>query len=310
MSPNAVFRYRARTALKNNWPIALLVVFIASLPSILTQVAGVLTGGDVTTRLMTLAEDPAFLSADAESMIAQLTAAFSEESVLSYGLFSVIAWLVAPTLTIGMHHYMMNLLRGQAGGVSAVFSRLRWFVKAICLTVLVALKTFLWSVPGMAVAIGGTTAVLSIARTAESAVNMMMVVMPAGYVLMFGLMIAAMLRYAMAVYVLADKPETGLLACIRESKAIMKQRKMQLFALELSFIIWNLLVMAVYSVVVSMFGAVIGLTVQMFLNLFVAAYQNCAIAAFYLQYVAGGDPQPVEEQPPQLTDDDPWHRGE
>ena len=304
MTPNAVFRYRARTALKNNMQVALLVVFIASLPSILTQVAGVLTGGDIQSRLMLLVEDPAFLGADPDGMIARLAAALSSEGTAIYALCAVLSFLIAPTLTAGMHHYMMGLHRGEQGEISGVFSRLRWCVKALCLNVLVAMKTFLWSVPGMAVAIGGTSAVVSMAQDAETAVNLMLPVMSVGYVLMFALMIAAMLRYAMAPYVFADKPETGILQCIRDSKDIMKRRKVQLFALEFSFVIWNLLVSLVYTVAASMFGYVIGLTIQMFLNLFVASYQHCSISAFYLQYAAGGEPEPVVEIPVQLNDEE------
>ena len=142
----------------------------------------------------------------------------------------------------------------------------------------------------------GTAVIPALASNVGQAINLMMPVMTAGYILMFGLMIAAMLRYAMAPYVLAEKPETGILACIRESKRIMQRRKMQLFALEFSFLIWNLLAMLAYTLVTSMFGAVIGLTVQMFLNLFVAAYQHCSITAFYLQYTADEKSEPSPEE--------------
>lgn len=313
MTPNAVFRYRARTALKNNWQVALLVVFIASLPSIIPQVAGVLTGGDISSRLMALLNDTAFLSADPDTMLAMLGAAATEGGASTYALISVITWLIAPVLTLGMHHYHMELLRGQSGPVSSVFSRLGSFVKAVGLTLLMVMKTFLWSVPGMVVALGGTMLAASMADNAEAAVGLMLSVMSVGYVLMFALMIAAMLRYAMAVFVLAEKPETGILACIRRSKEIMKGRKVQLFVLEFSFIVWNLLVMLVYTLVGSMFGMVIGLTVQMFLNLFIVAYQNCSFAAFYLQYNAGGEPEPFVIVPEELADDkddNPWNRSD
>lgn len=313
MTPNAIFRYRARTALKNHWQVALLVAFFAALPSILTQVAGVLTGGDLSTRLMALMNDTTFLSADPDTMIARLIASLTEGGATTYMLVSVLAWLVAPTLTLGMHVYHLNLLRGQAGEVSTVFSRLGSCVKVIGLTLLIAMKTFLWSVPGMVISLGGTALAATMTDSPDMAVSLMLSVMSVGYVLMFALMVAAMLRYAMAMFVLADAPETGLLQCIRRSKEIMKGRKVQLFVLELSFIIWNLLVMFIYTVLVSMFGPVIGLTVQMFLNLFVLAYQHCSIAAFFLQYQAGKEPEPIVIMPEELTDDkddNPWNRSD
>ena len=315
MTPNAFFRFRARKALKNSWQITLMVVFIASLPSILTQVIGVLTGGDISARLMELAQDPAFLMASADSMMKQLTEALIGNGGKTYLLFSALALLIAPALTMGMHHYMIDLLRGQADGVASVFDRLRWFLKAIGLNLLVAMKAFLWAVPGMAVVIGGSAAAVTMADDVAAALRTMFTIMSAGYILMMVLMIAAMLRYAMAMFVLADQPETGLLACIRRSKEIMKGRKTQLFALEFSFVLWHLLVMMAYVAVASMFGYVIGLTVQMFLNLFVASYQNCSVAAFFLQYHEGGELQLVQpEETESLTEDrddaDPWHRNQ
>ena len=313
MTPNAVFRFRARTALKNHWQVALLVVFIASLPSIIPQVVGVMTGGDISTRLMALMNDANFLSADPDAMIAQMTAVFADKSVSIFMVVSVLAWLAAPVLTLGMHNYHINLLQGNPGEITSVFSRVGSFVKAVGLTLLVAMKTFLWSVPGMVVALGGTMLAATMTDYAEAAVGLMLSVMSVGYVLMFALMIAAMLRYAMAVFVLAEKPETGILSCIRRSKEIMKGRKVQLFVLEFSFIIWNLLVMLVYTMVGSMFGAVIGLTVQMFLNLFIVAYQNCSFAAFYLQYTTGKEPEPFQQMKQILTeekDEEPWNRSD
>ena len=310
MTPNALFRFRARTALKNNWQVALLVAFIASLPSIVPQVVGVMTGGDISTRLMTLMNDAHFLSASTDAMVDMVVTTLSDGSVTAFAVASVLAWIVAPVLTLGMHNYHMNLLQGNPGEITSVFSRLGSFVKAVGLTLLVAMKTFLWSVPGMVVALGGTMLAATMTDNAEAAVGLMLSVMSVGYVLMFALMIAAMLRYAMAVFVLAEKPETGVLACIRRSKEIMKGRKVQLFVLEFSFILWNLLVMLAYTIVGSMFGEVIGLTVQMFLNLFIVAYQNCSFAAFYLQYTTGREPEPFEQMKQMLTrekDEDPWH---
>ena len=54
--------------------------------------------------------------------------------------------------------------------------------------------------------------------------------------------IIAMYRYRMAFYILLDDPDKGPLQCIRESKAIMRGHKKELFLLDLSFIGWVLLI--------------------------------------------------------------------
>lgn len=307
MTPNASFRYRARTALKNNWQIALLVVFIASLPSILTQVVGVLTGGDMTTRLNALLEDPAFLSGSTDVMLGKLVDAMNVVSSPMYAAVSLASLILAPALTAGMQAYMMGLLKNQPGEISSVFCRLKYFLKALGLNLLVGLKTCLWAVPGMAIAIGGTAVAFGVSSNGDAAVSLMMVFMIVGYVLMFWLMIAAILRYAMAPYAFAQEPQTGVVACVNRSKEIMKGRKGQLFGLELSFIGWSLLVMLVYSTLLGMIGTVAALTVQMFLNLILYAYQYCAFSAFYLEYSEKGTQQIDNMNPirPITTDFDP-----
>ena len=47
----------------------------------------------------------------------------------------------------------------------------------------------------------------------------------------------------MAVFIFCDDPEKGALNCIRESKAMTRGYKGQLFVLDLSFIGWSILSM-------------------------------------------------------------------
>ena len=54
--------------------------------------------------------------------------------------------------------------------------------------------------------------------------------------------IIAAYRYRQAFYILLDDPDKGALQCIRESKQLMHGHKWELFALDLSFIGWNLLI--------------------------------------------------------------------
>ncbi|NLC72488.1 MAG: DUF975 family protein [Ruminococcaceae bacterium] len=53
--------------------------------------------------------------------------------------------------------------------------------------------------------------------------------------------IIAAYRYRLAPYLLIDNPHMSALDCIRESKRLMKGHKWELFVLDLSFILWQLL---------------------------------------------------------------------
>ena len=59
--------------------------------------------------------------------------------------------------------------------------------------------------------------------------------------LIYGAVFILMLRYAMAPYLLADRPDDGPSPAIRRSVEMMRGRKWELFKLEFSFIGWNLL---------------------------------------------------------------------
>jgi uncharacterized membrane protein len=53
--------------------------------------------------------------------------------------------------------------------------------------------------------------------------------------------IIASISYSQALFILMESPEKGALECIRESKQLMKGRKMDFFVLMLSFYGWSLL---------------------------------------------------------------------
>lgn len=53
--------------------------------------------------------------------------------------------------------------------------------------------------------------------------------------------IIAAYRYSQAVYILVDDPSKSPMQCIRESKAMMRGHKMELFKLQMSFLGWYLL---------------------------------------------------------------------
>lgn len=79
--------------------------------------------------------------------------------------------------------------------------------------------------------------------------------------------IVASYRYRLAIYLLLERPELGVMDCIRESKRLMNGRKGELFVMDLSFIGWTIL------------------TIIPFVSIFVTPYMQTTFAAYYLAVV-------------------------
>ena len=89
--------------------------------------------------------------------------------------------------------------------------------------------------------------------------------------------IIAAYRYSMAIYILLDHPEYGIMDCLRESKAITAGHKMELFKLDLSFLGWFLMTLAPY----------VGYLVSVFVTPYYAITH-----AFYYERLSGHVAQP------------------
>lgn len=88
--------------------------------------------------------------------------------------------------------------------------------------------------------------------------------------------IVAAYRYRLAIYLLLEHREMGIMDCIRESKRLMSGRKLELFVMDLSFLGWYLLAVIPF----------VGLVV----NIYVTPYVETTRAGFYLA-VTGIDAQ-------------------
>lgn len=300
MIPAYEFRRRAREAMKLCMPILLVVALIATLPSLLQQTITLVTDADLSTllndlsnRLMQVMEKHGLTQASVIGDVTVNSAQFTADVLAVYeqlyqdlqifmqtkGPILLILWLMvlllSPVLTLGLINALLHALRKQEFTVAISLSRVRYILKALGLEVMVALKVFAWMLPGMSLVF------LSVLLPE----TLMLLMMIAGSILMLVLGIMAVYRYAMAMFVLADQPETGVFACLRRSCEIMQRRKMELFSLEISFIGWYLLLSLARMLFFS-FGQVIGMTLSMFASLFLTVYTNCAQAAFYQAYSA------------------------
>lgn len=165
-------------------------------------------------------------------------------------------------LMLGLMSAVIDLCKGNENvTVGRVFSRMGQCLKAFGLGMWVGLKTMLWMLPGYALVIVG--AIMSFGSVdsttgtiSESSAMMMGLATIAGVILLFALAFPAAFRYMLSTYVLADKPETGVFECVRQSKAMMKGHKWQAFKLVLPIILIMYVIVLVLSVAM---GAVMAL---------------------------------------------------
>ena len=192
---------------------------------------------------------------------------------------------------LGLYGSDVQTLRREEITVTTVLARLPLFFKAIGLNLMVALRLLLWMLPGAALSLLGAFVLLF-----EPVVGILLMV--AAMVVMFVLMIRKMYSYRLSTYVMADVPESGINAAIRRSTEVMKGRRMELFGLELSFIGWRLVLSIGQTLLLGLFGNVLGLTLGMFASFVLQMYVYMAEAAFYQEYAIG----PVSFPEPETDD--------
>lgn len=278
--PSAEFRFRARQALRGNMPVAVMVAFLASLPSLIGSTLTTLFGTELSNTLnsyqLMILEGTL---PDIMVMLNDFCAAMTPALMTALAVSLVLA-LFSPMLNLGLLNYLQNLLRGQAGTPSDVLSRKQCFLKAIGLDIWIALKTAVWMLPGLALYLLGVWAAVrmqSLSMLSFSAI--------AGIVTMTVLMVRASLHYAMSSYIMAESPDIGIRAAVCESIVIMRSRKLACFMLMLSFFGWTLLI-SVIAAALTAISPVIGLTGSMAMNLVLQIYVSTSACAFYQEYSA------------------------
>lgn len=174
--------------------------------------------------------------------------------LLSYvvpALGSVASIIVSPPLSIGLILIYLGLLKGEEAKVGKMFEGFSYTGKSIWLSVLIAVFTMLWS---------------------------LLLVIPG---------IVKSYSYAMAFYVLAENPEMTAREALNESKEIMNGHKMDLFILELSFILWILLVVVTFGIAA----------------IYVVPYMDLTVANFYQSIKRKPQvEEPVVEEAPQVDE--------
>ena len=118
------------------------------------------------------------------------------------GIFTL---LVMGAFALGASKYFLALIRRQSHSTGQAFSGFEHFGNALLLMLLYTIFVFLWT---------------------------LLLIVPG---------IIAAFRYSQAFYILADDPNKGALECLRLSKEMMRDNKLKLFCVDLSFIGWLIL---------------------------------------------------------------------
>ena len=280
--PSGYYRRKALAALKGHWQPALLVALIVNLPTMLMQGFSMFTGNDLMDRLGAF-----IVSASRDGVLTQQTLLQEIDTIVASTAFwlirglEILAMLITPCLSLGMYKWLMDLLHGQEQPVNAVFSRMRLFLKAIGLQLLIILKVILWTLPGLAVMIIVMLPVLR-AGTTQAQLDAMAQVQGMSFLPMLLMIVPgviAALRYALSEYIMAEKPESKIRFCVSHSKELMKDQKKNLFFLLTSFLLWYLLEL----LIASFLSGVLSLVFQMFAGLVLSVYVTCSISVFYLR---------------------------
>ena len=301
--PSGYYRKKALAALKGHWQPALLVALIVNLPTMLVQGFSMFTGNDLMDRLSAF-----IVSASRDGVLTQQVLLQEINTIVASTAFwlirglEILAMLITPCLSLGMYKWLMDLLHGQEQPVNAVFSRMRLFLKAIGLQLLIILKVILWTLPGLAVMIIVMLPVLragsSQAQAEALAATQAMTFLPMLLMIVPG--VIAALRYALSEYIMAEKPESKIRFCVSHSKELMKDQKKNLFFLLTSFLLWYLLEL----LIASFLTGILSLVFQMFAGLVLSVYMTCSISVFYmrLEHAAEtGESPNAEPSPEQLN---------
>jgi len=160
------------------------------------------------------------------------------------GVFlALILYMIQPILDVGFMSYCIKTNRSQDTDFKDLFNGFIFFSKVISVFIITTVLIFLWS---------------------------MLLVIPG---------IIASYRYRLAYYILIDDPGKGAMQCINESKLLMTGKKLDLLTIDISFIGWYILDIAVILLIPSPIALPI-------VSIWLSPYLGLTRAAFYEGQIA------------------------
>jgi uncharacterized membrane protein len=161
-----------------------------------------------------------------------------------YQLLVMAIEVVSLVIGVGMTLYALRVMRGEKAGVGDLFDGFGLFFKIVWLNLVMSVYVFLWS---------------------------LLLIVPG---------IIAAIRYSMAPYYLAENQDISAGEALRRSKASMEGHKMGFFSLVVSFVGWSMLALLL-EMYLGEVNYVLGIVASLAVQVWVAAYQNGAVAVFY-----------------------------
>lgn len=198
------------------------------------------------------------LSGLTSSLIDSLLSMITSPKFILFNLaFLVLKGIINAGLSLGRIQQQLDTCRGGYPDPLRIFSGMKLFLKAWGLELWSGLKVGLWALPGMGVMIIGIELQL------YEMYDIGNVVMVIGSVLMLALWYRAILRYAMAPYLLADEPDRGIRDCVRTSTGLMKGRLWQYFKVDIPVLFKCIGAMLAASFVMNLISRIIPMDIQL-----------------------------------------------
>ncbi len=243
------FRKIARDALRGNWKKAILTGFVAWLIGALISLESGNSGFDFSKENFDSLQTSA--SPDVFNVILISALVFC---ALCF-IYLIVLFFISGAGKLGYAKFNLNLIDKKPASFSDLFSQFNRFGDGICMNLLVALFTVLWT---------------------------LLFIIPG---------IIKAYSYSMTPYIYSENPQISATDAITESRRIMDGNKFRLFCLELSFIGWELLA-ALPSILAMpllfaeaemgfLIWAAISIPFAFIGQLFIIPYQQAARAAFY-----------------------------
>ncbi|MBQ6563627.1 MAG: DUF975 family protein [Clostridia bacterium] len=270
----AELRQRAREAMKAYLPFALLVTLLASIPSLVLQMAASFSGNSIINAILQYQYAEFSMNVVRKVIAAASQTMTPGVRMLWYAV--PVLYLMFPFLNIGRNYFTLRILRGANADVSDLFARVSCFFKAILLEIMMTVKMILWGLPGFGVMLLGSVLYLR----GVGGMGFFTFLYGVGFALMCALMIRANLHYMLATILMADIPEKSAWRCLKESIGMMKQHVMQLLSVLLSFVLYLLL----SEMAVNLLAGIsypIALVINLILNLLITCYMRTTVCAYY-----------------------------
>ena len=142
----------------------------------------------------------------------------------------VIFLIISGSIMISLCRIYFAVINNDDFDLNDLFYGFRYFVKAFCATILVTIYVLLWT---------------------------LLLIVPG---------IIAGLSYSMVYFIITEHPEIGVSEALRQSKAMMKGHKWELFLLHLTFIGWTVLGILSLGIGLLWIAPYIGVSVAVFYN--------------------------------------------